>query len=311
MTIYAQTWDKPLPEECRGGAVTIGNFDGVHRGHQALLAELSRQAHRLPGPAVAVTFDPHPLQLLRPAQFQPVLTTIPQRAELLEAHGADHVVILHTTRDLLQLRARDFFNHVLRDGLDAKMVVPGFNFAFGRNREGNVQTLETMCGEAGIGFNLVPPLEIDGRPVSSSRVRDALLGGDVGAAAFLLRRPYRLFGKVVTGQRRGQALGFPTANLAELEVLIPANGVYAVRVDHAGQRWPGAAHIGPNATFGESVRTVEVHLIDFQGDLYGMTLAVDFMERIRDTRPFPSAEALADQLRADVERARRLVNGER
>jgi riboflavin kinase/FMN adenylyltransferase len=254
-----------------------------------------------------VTFDPHPLQLLRPAQFQPVLTTVTERAELLQAYGADHVVILHTTRDLLQLSARDFFERVLRDGLDAKVVVPGFNFAFGHNREGNVQTLEIMCREAGMGFDLVPPLEIEGRPVSSSRIRDALLRGEIRAAAGLLGRPYRLSGKVGTGQRRGQGLGFPTANLEGIDVLVPGNGVYAVRVEHAGRQWPGAAHVGPNATFGDQTRTVEVHLIGFSGDLYGATLAMDFIERIRDTRPFPSAAALVTQLHDDVEKAKGML----
>jgi len=307
MAIHAQTWDQPLPDECRGGAVTIGNFDGVHRGHQALLAELCGQARQLPGAAVALTFDPHPLQLLRPAQFQPVLTTIAQRAALLQAHGADQVVVLSTTPDLLQLQAQTFFNLVLRERLGARTVVPGFNFAFGRNREGDVQTLATLCREAGIGFTLVPPLAIDGRPVSSSRVRDALVAGAVREAAFLLGRPYRLEGKVRTGQQRGKTLGFPTANLEDLEVLIPGNGVYAVRVLHAGRSWPGAANIGPNPTFGEQARKVEVHLIGFQGDLYGAPLTVDFVERLRDTRPFPTVADLVAQLQADVKEARMVI----
>jgi len=306
MAIHAQPWDQPLSDECRGGAVTIGNFDGVHRGHQALLTELCNQARRLPGPAVALTFDPHPLQLLRPAQFQPVLTTIGQRAELLQAFGADQVVVLRTTPDLLQLPAREFFNQVLRERLQARTVVPGFNFGFGRNREGDVQTLATLCREAGMGFTLVPPLEIDGRPVSSSRVRNILLTGDVREAAVLLGRPYCLMGRVGTGQRRGQTLGFPTANLEDLEVLVPGNGVYAVRVFHGGTTWPGAANIGPNPTFGEQARKVEVHLIGFQGDLYGARLAVDFIERLRDTRPFPSPAALVAQLQDDVNQARKI-----
>jgi len=310
MPIHAQTWDQPLADECRGGAVTIGNFDGVHRGHQALVAELCRQARLLPGPAIVLTFDPHPLQLLRPAQFQPVLTTIRERAALLQAYGADHVVVLRTTPDLLQLQAREFFDLVLRERLDVRAVVPGFNFAFGRNREGNVQTLAALCRAAGIGFTLVPPLQIEGRPVSSSRVRDALVRGDVREAIVFLGRPYRLMGKVGTGQRRGQTLGFPTANLEDLPVLVPGNGVYAVRVLHAGKCWPGAANIGPNPTFGEQARKVEVHLIGFHGDLYGATLGVDFVERLRDTRPFESAAALVAQLRADVDQAKKLATDE-
>jgi riboflavin kinase / FMN adenylyltransferase len=307
MAIHTRAWDEPLPEECRGGAVTIGNFDGVHRGHQALLAELSRQALALPGPAVAVTFDPHPLQLLRPAQFLPVLTTIADRAALLQTYGADHVVILRTTPDLLHLRAREFFDLVLRERLGARTVVPGFNFAFGRGREGTVDTLAALCREAGLGFTLVPPLELDGRPISSSRVRGELVRGAVREAAVLLGRPYRLGGTVATGQRRGRTLGFPTANLEAVEVLVPGNGVYAVRVVHDGKSWSGAANIGPNPTFGEQERKVEVHLIDFAGDLYGARLAVDFIERLRDTRPFASALALVEQLRSDVEQARRLA----
>jgi riboflavin kinase/FMN adenylyltransferase len=308
MILSAHPWDEAVPQACRGGAVTIGNFDGVHRGHQALLADLVRQARALPGPAVAVTFDPHPLQLLRPAQFQPVLTTIADRAALLHACGADHVVILKTTPDLLRLSARAFFDRVLRESLGARAVVPGFNFAFGHNREGTTDLLAALCREAGLGFALVPPLELDGRPVSSSRVRRELVRGAVREAAVLLGRPYRLRGTVAVGQRRGRTLGFPTANLEGVEVLVPGNGVYAVCAEHAGRTWPGAANVGPNPTFGEEARKVEVHLIDFQGDLYGAPLAVDFVERLRDTKPFASVAELVAQLRADVEQARRLAS---
>jgi riboflavin kinase/FMN adenylyltransferase len=307
MAIHRVAGHEPLADACRGGAVTIGNFDGVHRGHQALLAGLCRQAHALPGPAVVLTFEPHPLQLLRPEQFQPVLTTVSDRAALLEQYGADHVVILHTTHDLLQLRALEFFEQILRTLLEARCVVPGFNFAFGRNREGTVDTLAALCQEAGLGFAVVPPLEVDGRPVSSSRVRGELLRGAVREAAAFLGRPYRLCGTVVTGARRGQTLGFPTANLGSVEVLVPGDGVYAVSVGHDRERWPGAANIGPNPTFSEHARKLEVHLIGFRGDLYGAALTVDFIERLRDTRPFASAAELTAQLRADVEQAGRLA----
>lgn len=308
MAVHLLDWKMPLPESCRGGAVTIGNFDGVHRGHQALLAELVVQARALGGPAVALTFDPHPLQLLRPEQFQPLLTTMPERAQLLLAHGADHVIIVKTTHEILQLRAHEFFEQVLRQRLAARTIVPGFNFAFGRNREGTLDKLQALCQTAGVGFVLVPPLQLDGKPVSSSRVRGALARGDVKEAITLLGRPYRLCGTVGTGQRRGQALGFPTANLAQVETLIPAEGVYAVRAHLRGNVWSGALNLGPNPTFGEHARKIEVHVIDFHGDLYGQTLAVDFLERLRDTRPFAGAQQLVEQLRRDVEQARRLVN---
>ena len=305
--IYTINPDEPLAGACRGGALTIGNFDGVHRGHQELLAHLRRQAQALPGPAVAMTFDPHPLQLLRPQQFQPVLTTPADRAALLRAHGADCVLILRTTPALLGLSARAFFDRVIRTQVGARAVVPGFNFAFGHNREGTVDTLADFCRQAGLGFDLVPPLLLDGKPISSSRVRGELVRGDVRQAALLLGRPYRLHGTVGTGRRRGQGLGFPTANLEEVPTLVPGNGVYAARAWVGEAGWPAAANVGPNPTFGEHARKIEVHLIGFQGDLYGRTLAVDFLDRLRETRPFAGPEELAAQLRLDVERALELA----
>jgi riboflavin kinase/FMN adenylyltransferase len=305
--IYVLDAGEALADGCRGGAATIGNFDGVHRGHQELVARVRAKAEDLPGPAVVLTFDPHPLQLLRPEKFQPVLTTAADRAALLRGYGADCVLVLRTTPALLQLSAREFFDRVLLAQVGARAVVPGFNFAFGHNRQGTVDTLAAFCREAGLGFTVVPPLEIDGKPVSSSRVRGDLVRGDVRHAALLLGRPYRLRGTVATGQRRGQGLGFPTANLEQVPTLVPGDGVYAVRARLAGSAWPAAANVGPNPTFGEQARKIEVHLIGFEGDLYGQTLAVDFLDRLRDTRPFAGAAELMAQLRADVERARQVA----
>jgi riboflavin kinase/FMN adenylyltransferase len=307
MTFETRNWDELPPASYRQGAVSIGNFDGVHRGHAVLIAELRNQARNVGGPAVAVTFDPPPLRLLRPQHFQPPLTTIPQRAALLREQGADHVLILQTTPEMLRLSAPDFFERVVRNGLAAKAMVEGINFGFGRNREGNVDTLRTLCREAGLDFLIVPPEERSGGIVSSSRVRTALLQGDVRSAVELLGRPYRVEGRVGTGQQRGQRIGFPTANLEHVETLIPLDGVYAVRVYHDNGVWPGAANIGPNPTFGENARKIEVHLIDFQGDLLGKTLGVEFIERLRDTRPFATVAQLVEQIRLDVERAARVA----
>jgi riboflavin kinase/FMN adenylyltransferase len=177
-------------------AVAVGNFDGVHRGHQHLLGELAARARELGGPAVALTFDPHPLQILRPLQFPPLLTTVYDRAELMRQHGATEVVVLRTTPELLQRSAREFFDSILLEKLRPLMVVPGFNFHYGRNREGSVELLAAQCREARIDFGLVRPLEIDGQPVSSSRIRADLLRGEVRQAAGLLGRPYRLRGTV-------------------------------------------------------------------------------------------------------------------
>ncbi len=307
MAAHTIDWQAMPPGACREGAVTVGNFDGVHRGHAALLAELRRQARAVNGPAVALTFEPHPIELLRPGQSPPRLTTPEDRAHLLHELGADHVVILNATRELLALRAAEFFALVLQERLAARALVEGTNFGFGRGREGNVETLARLCKSADIPLTIVPPVILDGVEVSSSQVRSALSSGAVRAAAELLGRPYRLHGIVSAGQRRGQKLGFPTANLEQIGTLIPGDGVYAVRIPYQGQPWPGAANIGPNPTFGENARKVEIHLIDFQGDLYGQLLAVDFIEHLRDTRPFRGVDELVEQLRRDIEQARRIA----
>jgi riboflavin kinase/FMN adenylyltransferase len=307
MATHFISWHETPPAECRRGAVAIGNFDGVHRGHAALIAELRRQAHAIGGPAVILTFEPHPLQLLRPEQFMPVLTTLGDRTENLLALGVHHVVVLRTDPDMLQLHASEFFDLVIRSRMAARALVEGSNFGFGRNREGNVETLANLCRQQGLSLTVVPPLLMGNLPVSSSRVRNCLVQGDVRAAAELLSRPYRLRGLVGTGQRRGQSLGFPTANLTGIETVVPGDGVYAVRADVEGKAWPGAANIGPNPTFGENARKVEIHLIGFQGDLYNRSIAVDFIGRLRDTRPFAGANDLVEQLKKDVVAATQLA----
>jgi riboflavin kinase/FMN adenylyltransferase len=307
MATFRHSLDAAAPDACRAGVLIIGNFDGVHRGHQALAQEAARQAHALGCFAVAVTFDPHPLQLLRPAAFQPLLTTIDHRAELLRAAGADHVLILETTAELLRLSARDFFIKLICESLQARALVEGYNFAFGKGRAGTPEVLRSLCAEAGLPLTLLPPQEVLGKPASSSRVRGELLAGQLDTVKALLGRPYRIAGTVVAGQRRGQTLGFPTANLDHIRTLIPGNGVYAVRAIHGGKVWPAAANVGPNPTFGEKARKVEVHLIGFAGDLYGQELAVEFIEKLRDTQPFANVQELVAQLRADIERARLAV----
>lgn len=307
MAFATLAWDEPPPADYWAGALTIGNFDGVHRGHAALLALLRGQARTVGGPAVALTFEPHPLQLLRPERFLPVLTTVADRAALLLAEGADRVVVLRTSPQLLDLSAADFFDRVIRRGLRARAVVEGPNFGFGRQREGTVVMLAQLCAEAGIAFQVAGPHEQAGKIVSSNRVRSALVAGAVAEAADLLGRPYRLRGLVGVGQRRGRTLGFPTANLEQPATLVPGDGVYAVRAQTATGTWPAAANIGPNPTFGEQARKVEVHLIGFAGDLYGQELAIDFVARLRDTRPFAGVTQLVEQLRQDVAEARRLV----
>lgn len=287
--------------------MAVGNFDGVHRGHQALVATAREHAVRVPGPAVVVTFDPPPHQVLHPGSERPPLTTIAQRAQLLHAAGADHVIVLRTSPALLALSPEAFFEDVIAKQLGAKCVIEGYNFRFGRGRVGTNETLRALCAAAGLGFAEVPQFALGGEPVSSSHVRAALVAGDVARAAELLNRPYQIAGTVVTGARRGRTIGFPTANLGEVTTLLPGNGVYAVRALVEGGTHPAAANIGPNPTFGEDARKIEVHLIGFAGDLYGKEVTVEFVSRLRETKPFKGVSELAEQLKCDIEHAQRVL----
>lgn len=304
MATVSLDWSAYPPPALSGGAVTVGNFDGVHRGHLALVTATRKLAARVGGPAVVVTFDPPPHQVLHPGSERPPLTTIPHRAELLHAAGADHVIVLQASPSLLALSAEAFFEDLLAQQLGAKGVVEGYDFRFGRGRAGTTDALRDLCYAAGIAFELVPPFAPDGAPVSSSRVRSALVAGDVAHAAELLGRNYGISGSVVTGAQRGRTIGFPTANLGDVPTVLPGNGVYAVRATVEGRTWPAAANIGPNPTFGEDARKIEVHLIGFSGDIYGKPLGVEFVSRLRDTRPFNGVNELVSQLKQDIESAK-------
>lgn len=296
----------PIPDRWRGGFLTIGNFDGVHQGHLALLRRLRSRADEAGAPAVAVTFDPHPVTLLRPGVVVPTLVPMPRRESLLREAGADEVATFRTGNWLLHLTAREFFDHVIVGQFAARGLVEGPNFAFGRDRGGNNPLLERWCREAGLSFEEVAPTTDGDGVISSTRIRKALAEGEADVARRLLGRPHRLEGMVVAGARRGRELGFPTANLAGVEAMIPADGVYAARAILPGQPEPrpAAVHIGPNATFDETARSVEAHILDFKGDLYGQPLALDLLARVRPTRRFEGIEALVAQIAEDVAQVR-------
>ena len=256
-----------------------------------------------------VTFDPPPHRVLHPDSGppRPPLTTLEHRAALLQKAGADHVIILRTSPALLALGPDAFFEDILNRQLGAKAVVEGFDFRFGRARAGTNDTLRALCEGHEMAFEEVPQLHFKGEPVSSSRVRTAIVGGNVALAAELLARPYRIEGRVVEGARRGRTIGFPTANIDGVATVLPGNGVYAVRSEVDGRMWSGAANVGPNPTFGEEARKVEAHLMGFAGDLYGSTIAIEFVARLRDTRPFGGVAELTAQLKRDVEDAKRIL----
>lgn len=298
----------PLPESFRGGAVTIGNFDGVHLGHAQIVACARRLAAARGGPTVVFTFDPHPAQVLRREAAPIPLTTTARKAELLEALGVDCLVAYPTDRAFLQYDAESFFRRVLCDDLAAKAIVEGRDFRFGRGREGDIATLARYCESAGIAFQVVEPLVEDGHVISSSRVRTLLAAGEVDKARRLLTQPYRLNGTVAVGARRGRTLGFPTANLSATATLIPGEGIYAAVAHGDHGAYAAAVSLGPNVTFDETERKIEVYLLDFSGDLYGRTLSVDFVSRLRDIKRFDSTDALIHQMQADVEQVRAIVS---
>jgi len=299
---------RDFPARARGAIVTIGNFDGVHRGHQQLLGRLRALADAAGVPALAITFDPHPVALLRPGDAPVPLVWIEREISLLRESGATEVAVFHTGTWLLELTAREFFDQVIVGQLGAKGMVEGPNFAFGHDRKGDVGTLAGWCEQAGIAFEVVEPTLIDGRLVSSSLVRQSLRDGRVEEALELLGRPHRIRGRVSHGAGRGRGLGFPTINLSGIDVLVPAEGVYAgrARVDGHGPAWPAACNIGPNPTFGDQARKFEAHLVGFTGELYDKMVEIDFLRRLRATRPFSNVDELLAQIRADVEETRRI-----
>jgi len=291
--------------------VTIGNFDGVHLGHRAILGRVQQRARELEAQAVAVTFDPHPLKVLRPEMHLPLLTTPAQKLELLNASGLEAVVVLPFTREFAALPARDFVMQYFCERLRVREVVVGHDYCFGRNREGNIDLLTELGRTHGFTVQVVWAVEVDGAVVSSSLIRAMLKLGRVAEAAHLLGRSYGVVGRVIQGKGRGaKLLGVPTANLRPENELLPATGIYAVRVRLGAETWLGAANIGTCPTFENGEFSLEVHLLDFAGDLYGDTLEVEFVARLREERKFPSLEALTAQIHADIAAVRRVLAGE-
>jgi riboflavin kinase/FMN adenylyltransferase len=298
---------RDFPASARGAYVTVGNFDGVHRGHQQLLAHLRARADAAGVAALAITFDPHPVALLHPEKA-PVPLVWPEREiSLLRAAGATEIGVFRTGPWLLQLTAREFFDRVICTQLGARGMVEGPNFAFGRDRRGDTRSLQTWCADAGIEFEVVEPTMIEGKLVSSSLIRQSLAEGRVEEAARLLGRPHRVRGIVGGGAGRGASLGIPTINLEAVDTLVPAEGVYAGLAWASDRRpgWPAACNIGPNPTFGEQTRKLEAHLIGFEGNLYGRSVELDFLKRLRGTRKFSSADELVQQIRTDIDETRR------
>ena len=290
--------------------LTVGNFDGVHRGHQRIIAVAREDACELGLPVVALTFEPHPLSVVNPRMALQRLSSPVQKLAQLRQAGIDVAVVAPSTPEFLSLAPEVFIREVIVARFHPAYVVEGWNFGFGQGRGGNVETLQRFAAEFDYQVHVVDPvmqrLE-DGSEerVSSSLIRRLLLEGQVELAARALGRPYSLTGTVVEGAKRGQPLGFPTANLAVADQLVPADGVYAGRTLVGDRQWRSALSVGYTPTFDGQVRRVEAHLIGFEGDLYGRTIVVHFRRRLRGQRKFDSREDLARQIESDVENIRR------
>jgi riboflavin kinase/FMN adenylyltransferase len=285
-------------------SVTIGNFDGVHLGHQELLRRTVARAKTAGIPSVALTFSPHPIRFFSPRARFYEITSLEEKASLIAGFGIDTLVVESFTGEVGRMWPAEFAREILARRLRARYAIVGYDFTFGRNRTGSPAMLEEIGRELGFEVEVVPPLVRGGLIVSSTRIRELLLAGRVREAEELLCRPYRVSGPVITGAGRGRKLGYPTANIQYAQELLPLPGVYVVEVDVAGARTRGVANVGFNPTFGENSLGVEVHLLDFHGDLYGQEVSISFRDRIRDERKFRSAEELVRQIEKDVQYAR-------
>ena len=301
-------WDNITHDD--RSVVTVGTFDGVHRGHQAIIEYLKQRAEEQSGPSTLVSFDPHPRAVVH-GDDVPLLTTVAERADLLEDLGLDRLVVVPFSMDFAQLGPEEYVRDVLVKRIGVQEITVGYDHRFGKDRAGDVDLLRELGGQYGFETDVIPPQEVDHDVVSSSSIRSLLVEeGAIEPVNERLNRPYQLDGIVARGEGRGRKLGYPTANLAleDARKLVPKRGVYATRVILPdGRQRGGMMNIGRRPTFDEMDVTVEVHLLDFEGDLYGERLSVQFLQRLRDEQKFQSAEALAAQLSEDEGRCRTVV----
>ncbi len=305
-----------LKRPLRNPVVTLGNFDGVHLGHQRIFSRVREEASKIKGEAVVITFEPHPLRVLAPERCPPLLTSFRKKMMLIEKSGIQTVLCIQFSILFSEISPFDFVRSILVERIGARKVIVGYNYHFGKGQKGDVSFLNEICEPFHVEVEVVEALRIGDTTVSSSKIRELIKTGKVDEASNLLGRDYPILGRVVEGARRGQTLGFPTANIEAVDELYPLEGIYAVDVFWHGQCFKGVANIGYNPTFpagtGERGRTpaLEVHILDFNRSIYGDEVQINFKKRIREEVPFDSASELVTQIRKDIEWAKKNVFGE-
>jgi riboflavin kinase/FMN adenylyltransferase len=307
MEIFRHIEDRPLP--LRGSVATLGNFDGVHLGHQALVRSAVGEAKRIGSRSVVLTFEPHPLKLLAPVRAPKLILSHKDKMKLLQSFGVDVVVIQKFDATFASLPAQDFVDHILVERLKIRKIWVGRDLRFGQGRKGSVDDLIRWGGSSGFDVGIVEPVLLNGVRVSSSRVRQLVEEGRVDDAAPLLGRHHFVSGRVVSGHRRGRELGFPTANISTRTEVLPLDGIYATLFQSREKNFLSVSSIGTNPTFGDGPRSVESYVLDFNGDLYGEPVKLFFVKRIREEKQFASADPLVTQMHQDVACARAIFDG--
>lgn len=301
-----------LKRKKRGIALTIGNFDGVHIGHQKILQAVVERAKALKGSSVAITFDPHPVRVLAPERGIRLITPFEEKARLMEFYGIDTVLCLNFSRDFANIKPDDFMKSVILGKVGACEVIVGHNYAFGKGKKGTTDLLRRRSKKYGFNVRVIRNARLSGDVVSSSRIRNLLGKGRVCEASWLLGRPYMIKGRVIKGAGRGAKLiGIPTANIISLNDIIPKEGVYAVKVSLGGAVYDGVANIGKNPTFGDNPVSYEAHIFNFSGNILGKDIMLYFIERIRDEKAFTDIKALHDGIIRDIERARDILKAKK
>lgn len=295
--------------EFTNSIVTIGNFDGIHLAHQNIFKRVTKEAHNENRKSVVITFEPHPKKVLRPER-KPffLITTLDEKLKLIEDQGIDAVLLIKFSIEFAKITAEEFIKNILWDRLRIKEIFIGHDYVFGREKGGNEKYLKLLGKKLGFNVTVIDAIKVNDTIISSTNTRNAILDGNVNLAARFLGRPYNLFGTVIKGHQRGTDIGFPTANIEPVKVLVPRIGVYAIIVEIEGKTHPAVLNIGFNPTFANDTLSIEAHILDFEGNILGKSLNVLFIDSIRDEMKFDGPERLAEQIKRDIDKARELLS---